>query len=159
MSGMFIQKVFHIHRSLAETRTQLAHLGAFRRQLTGVETAVITDEGVGQFACILPRGLRVHCVLVELPTADPNQVLFQSTAGNIDLSGLIEFTPVRDNLTEVQITLEYGFKSPLASLCDRVFRCVEQFFLRQLAAAQVQVEGALAAARSGVASHLPQLAQ
>jgi uncharacterized membrane protein len=156
---MFIQKVLHIHRSLNETRAQLASLASFRRQLPGVATAVITQDGVGQFDCALPRGLRVHGVLVELPTADPNQILFQSTTGNVDLSGLVEFTPVRDNLTEVQITVDYGFKSPLAAMRDRVFRCVEQFFLRQLAAAQVQVEGALAAARSGVAPHLPHLAR
>jgi hypothetical protein len=156
---MFIQKVLHIHRSLDETRSQLAHLASFRRQLPGVETAVIADGGVGQFDCALPRGLRVHCVLVELPTPDPNQILFQSTTGNVELSGLVEFAPVRDNLTEVQITLEYVFKSPMSALRDRLFRCVEQFFQRQLAAAQVQVEGALAAARSGVASHLPQLAR
>ena len=143
---MFIQKVLHIHRSLDETRAQLSNLASF-------------ENGVGQFDCPLPRGLRVHGVLVELPTADPNQILFQSTTGNVELSGLIEFTPVRENLTEVQLTMEYGFKSPLAAMCDRLFRCVEQFFQRQLAAAQVQVEGALAAARSGVASHLPQLAQ
>lgn len=156
---MFIQKVLHIHRSLDETRAQLSNLASFRRQLPGVATAVISENGVGQFDCALPRGLRVHCVLVELPTADPNQILFQSTTGNVELSGLLEFTPVRENLTEVQLTMEYGFKSPLAALCDRLFRCVEQFFQRQLAAAQVQVEGALAAARSGVASRLPQLAQ
>ncbi|HEV7405480.1 MAG TPA: SRPBCC family protein [Chthoniobacteraceae bacterium] len=151
---MFIQKVLHIHRSLDETRAQLANLAGLRRRLPGVETAVITEDGTGQFDCALPRGLRVHCVLVELPTADPNQILFQSTTGNVDLSGLLEFTPVRENLTEVQITLEYGFKSPLAAICDRLFRCVEAFFLRQLAATQVQIEGALAVARNGVASQL-----
>ncbi len=151
---MFIQKVLHIHRSLEETRTQLSNLSEFRGQLPGV-----AEHGGGEFDCALPRGLHVHCVLVELPTADPNQILFQSTTGNVDLSGLIEFTPVRDNLTEVQITMEYGFKSPLAATCDCLFRCVEQFFQRQLAAAQVQVEGALAAARIGVAPRLPQPAQ
>lgn len=156
---MFIQKVLHIHRSLDETRAQLSNLASFRRQLPGVEKAVITEDGVAQFDCVLPRGLRVHCVLVELPTNDPNQLLFQSTTGNVELSGLIEFTPVRENLTEVQITMEYTLESPMAAVCDRLFRCVEQFFHRQLAAAQVQVEGALAAARSGVASHLPQLAR
>jgi hypothetical protein len=156
---MFIQKVLHIHRSLDETRTQLSNLAGFRRPLSGGKTAVISEDGAGQFDCALPRGLRVHGVLVELPTADPNQILFQSTAGNVDLSGLIEFTPVRETLTEVQITMEYGFRSPMAAVCDRLFRCVERFFLRQLAAAQIQVEGALAAARSGAPSHLPQLAQ
>jgi uncharacterized membrane protein len=156
---MFIQKVLHIHRSLDQTRAQLSNLAALRRQVPGVKTAVLSEDGAGQFDCALPRGLRVHAVLVELPTADPNQILFQSTAGNVDLSGLIEFTPVRETLTEVQITMEYGFKSPMAAVCDRLFRCVEQFFQRQLAAAQVQVEGTLAAARSGVDSHLPQLAE
>jgi uncharacterized membrane protein len=158
MTRMFIQKVLHIHRSLDETRANLSKLSSFRPQLPGVETAVITGDGTGQFDCTLPHGLRVHCVLVELPTPDPNQVLFQSTTGNVELSGLIEFEAVRDNLTEVQITMEYGFKSPMAAVCDRLSRCVEEFFLRQLSAAQVQVEGALAAARSGVAP-LPQAAQ
>src|SRR3954470_5997155 len=107
---MFIQKVLHIHRSLEETRAQLSKLPTLCPQFSGLDKAVVTEDGVGQFDCALPHGLRAHCVLVELPTADPNQVLFQSTAGNVELSGLIEFAPVRDNLTEVQITMEYGFK-------------------------------------------------
>src|SRR4051794_26728528 len=108
---MFIQKIFHVHSPLAETKTRLSRVQAYRAHLQGVRKALVTAEGVGQFDCALSRGLRAHCVLVELPTGEENQILFKSTTGNVNLAGVIEFVPIRENLTEVQLTIEYGFRS------------------------------------------------
>jgi uncharacterized membrane protein len=141
---MFIQKILHVHRSLAETKTRLSNISTLRRYLSGVDKAVVTADGVGQFACVLPSGISAHCVLVGLPTEDDNQVLFQSTTGNVTVAGLIEFVQIRENLTEVQLTLEYTFSSVFAKLVDRCFKSVDRFFQRQFATLQMQLEGSYA---------------
>jgi len=129
---MFIQKIFHIRRGLQETKSALTKIHSYGRQLEGVRTAVITADGAGQFDCEFPSGFRAHCVLVELPTEDENQTLFQSTAGNMEVSGLVEFIPIRDNLTEVQLTMECSFKSAVHGFLDIVTNGAEHFFNRQL---------------------------
>ena len=137
---MLIQKIFHVHSPVSEAKARLSRMHAFRGQLPDVETAVVTADGIGQFACALSHGLRAHCVLVELPTEDANQVLFHSTTGNVKLAGLVEYVAIRENLTEVQLTLDYGFCSPVQTLLDRLFRTVDRFFQRQLAALQPYLE-------------------
>ena len=149
---MFIQKIFHIHHNVAETKARLAKVAHLTRYLGGVKKAVLTADGVGQFACELPKGLQAHCVVVGLPTDDENQVLFQSTTGNLNVAGLIEYVPVKENLTEVQLTLEYSFTSPLSGLLDRMGHCMERFLQRQLAAIRIGVEGSYAFAPQGSAS-------
>jgi hypothetical protein len=160
---MLIQKVFHVRHGLEETKTALRNVHLYRRQLNGLKKAVLTSDGVGQFDCEMPSGVRAHCVVAELPTADPNQALFQSTAGNVEISGLIEFIPVRDNLTEVQLTFEYSFKSAVHVLLDRVTNCTEHFLVSQLQRLEAWLDSAAARLGGEVSphftAHLPQLAQ
>lgn len=138
---MLIQKIFHVHQNLEETKVRLASVRGYRRALAGVEKAVITADGVGQFDFALSHGLHAHFVLVELPTPDPDQVLFRSTAGNMHLSGLIEFFPIKDDLTEVQITVQYAFKSPMHAIIDAMSHTVEQFLHQQLRRLQAHFDG------------------
>lgn len=160
---MFIQKVFHVRRGLEETKALLTKVHLYRRQLDGVKTAVLTADGVGQFDCELPGGFRAHCVLVELPTNDSNQTLFQSTAGNLEISGLVEFISIRDNLTEVQMTLECTFKSTVYSILEAATNGVEQFLNRQLCRVESWLDSnaTFLPAESGTqfAAHLPQFAR
>jgi len=158
---MLIQKIFHVHSPLSETKGRLSRMHAYRPQLAGVRKAVVTSDGVGQFDCELSHGLRAHCVLVELPTGEPNQILFRSTTGNVNLAGVVEFVPIRENLTEVQLTIEYGFRSPIHNLLNRLFKCVDSFLHRQLATLQSFLEGpfSLPAHVRPVTAHLPQLAR
>jgi hypothetical protein len=69
---------------------------------------------------------------VELPTNDSNQTLFHSTAGNMELSGLVEFIAIRENLTEVQLTVECSFKSTVYAFLNAATNGMEQFLNRQL---------------------------
>ena len=139
---MLIQKIFHVHQGLQETKARLAHVQGYRQYLEGVRKAVITDDGVAQFDCVIPDGgFRAHMVLVELPTGDENQVLFRSTAGNIELSGLLEFFPIKENLTEVQLTLEYSLRSPVHSIFNVFTASLERFMNRQLRRVQSILNG------------------
>src|SRR4051794_10117202 len=112
---MLIQKIFHLPHNASEARARLARIHALRKLLPGLGKAVMNADGVAQFDCRLAHGVRAHCVVVALPTPQSDQVLFKSTAGNIRVAGLIEFVPVRKNLTEVQLTIEYAFSSLLAA--------------------------------------------
>jgi hypothetical protein len=139
---MLIQKIFHVHQGLEETKARLAHVQNYRQYLEGVRKAVITEDGVAQFDCVLPDGgFRAHMVLVELPTQDENQVLFRSTAGNVEVSGLLEFFPIKDNLTEVQLTLDYSLRSPFASIFNAFTAPLERFMNRQLRRLQEILNG------------------
>jgi len=67
-----------------------------------------------------------------LPTDDKHQVLFRSTGGGTELCGLMELLPVRDHLTEVQLTLEYEIPSPLGRALDRLLGMMNRRVNRQI---------------------------
>jgi hypothetical protein len=48
--------------------------------------------------------------------------------GNAEVAGMIEFFPIRPNLTEVVLTLDYDAMSPLQKACDTL----DRFLNRQL---------------------------
>jgi hypothetical protein len=54
---------------------------------------------------------------------------------------MIEFCQVRENLTEVQITLDYTIKSPIHSVLDAVTASVDRFVNQQLRRIQGHFEG------------------
>lgn len=138
---MLLQKIIHVHQGIEETKSRLANLHSFRRHFEGVQKALITADGVAQFDCTIANGFRAHFVLVELPTSEENQVFFRSTAGNMDVAGLIEFFEIRPGLTEVQLTLEYSIKSPFHGIIDSITGGVERFVNRQLRRLQAVLDG------------------
>lgn len=162
---MFIQKIFHIHQSVDETKSRLSNLQIYRRHLEGFKKAIVTADGVAQFDGVTSNGFHAHAVVVELPTEEPNQVLFSSTAGNVELAGLLEFFPVKDDLTEVQLTLEYAIKSPVHSVLDAVTASMERFISKGIANLAAAVNGspnvAVPSCKSSPArflAHLPDFA-
>ena len=138
---MLIQKVFHVHQNTEETKTRLANLHGYRRELEGFRKAVVTADGVGHFDFTTGNGFEAQFSAAELPSEDPDQVLFQSTEGNIEVAGMIEFVAIRENLTEVQITLDYTIKSPIHSILDAVTASVDRFVNQQLRRIQGHFEG------------------
>jgi hypothetical protein len=160
---MLLQKTFHIHKDISATKTRLANLQYYRRHLEGVEKAVITADGVAQFEFVAGNGFHGHFVTAELPTEDANQVLFQTTAGNVEIAGLIEFFEVRADLTEVQLTAEYTIKSPVHRLLDRLTGGIERFVNSQLRRLQAALDNAPFPApavkkeRRSFSAHLTQL--
>ena len=147
---MLIQKIFHVHQGLEETEKHLGDLHSLRRVLQGVELAV--GNGSAHVEFVTGAGFRGDMELVQLPCDEPNQRLFRSANGNIDLCGLIELYPVRPDLTEVQLTVEYAIKSPMYSLLDTITSSVDRFVNRQLRRVQAQFVGA---SRSLIGSDTP----
>ncbi len=139
---MLIQKIFHVHQDLQHTKERLARVQSYRPYLDGVQEAVIAEDGSAQFECVMPEnGFRAQLAVVELPTDDENQVLFRSTAGNVELAGLIEFFPIKDNLTEVQLTLEYSLRSASHSIFETFTGSLERLVNRQLRRVQAVLDG------------------
>jgi len=138
---MLIQKVFHVHHNLDETKSRLANLHGYRRELEGFRKAVVTSDGVGHFEFTTGNAFSAQVEMTELPCADSNQVLFRSNGGNMEVAGLIEFVPVREQLTEIQLTIEYAIKAPMHSMLDAVTGSVDRFVNRQLRCIQGHFEG------------------
>jgi len=117
---MIIQKVLHANLTLTETREKLLNLWAYRRFLEGVEAACIRDDGHSNWNISLSNGLSVMCELEHSEGDQPNQILFRSLDGNVDLAGVIELTEIRRGLTQIDLLLEYDFQSPIARVVDRM---------------------------------------
>jgi uncharacterized membrane protein len=156
---MLLQKIFHVRRNLAETKASLGNLHQYRRHLEGVQKALVTADGVAQFDFVTNTGFRAHFVATELPADDENQILFKSTAGNVDAAGLIEFYEIRPGLTEVQITVEYSIGSALQRVIDGLTSGFERYLNRQVRRLQAALDGAPMPLRSSAKNFgfVPQL--
>ena len=142
---MLIQKTFHIHQSVAETRKRLANVNSYRHQLIGVQTATLSADGVGHFHFWTRSGRTVSVDLAEVPDEVPDRVLFRSVGGNADVVGMVEFFEVKENLTEIMLTVDYTLKSTLHRMADRVMLGVDHFLNRQLEQIQMHFDGIHAA--------------
>jgi uncharacterized membrane protein len=140
---MLINKIFHLHQPLPEARQCLRELGTWSgcpENEAEVRCSLIEPEGIGRFEVNSPLGQRVSADIQEVPGDDPNRILFRSVGGNIELAGIVELFPIRPNLTEVSITLDYEPVSPL----QKVFGTLDRFLNRQLA----RIEGCMERART-----------
>ena len=75
-----------------------------------------------------------------MPGDDPNRILFRSVDGTVELAGMIELFPIRPNLTEAVLTVEYEALSPLQKAIDAMSIALDRFLNRQLA----RIEGCMA---------------
>lgn len=138
---MMIEKIFHVHQDLEATRGELSNFHGLRRVLQNVNATRPGSNGTAQLEFVTGNGFHGEVELELLPANDSNQTLFRSTGGNIEVAGLIEFIPIRDNLTEVQLTVEYAIASPMHSVLDAVTASVDRFVTRQLRRIQVHLDG------------------
>jgi hypothetical protein len=137
---MFFQKVFHVRQPLVETRRQLTSLASFRGRLPGLKKAEVSKAGA-QIECTVDPRLDLHAILVELPTDEENQVVFQSTVGNVRVAGLIALTAIRPGVTEVMLAVDYSLCSIAGKLVDFCTRCVERYVENLLRALQGCLNG------------------
>lgn len=138
---MLIQKTFHVHQPLTATKARLSNLRSFRRVLEGVREAASRSEGVLRLECKVGHGFTAIVELLEIPTDDKTQTLFRSVDGNMELVGLVEYFEVKDDLTEVQITLDYSIHSSFHSALDSISASVERFVNRQLRRVRAHLAG------------------
>ena len=129
---MLIQKTFHLGMKGDIAREKLLNLREYRNDFTDVEQATVNADGVAHFEFRLRYGVPGKVDLVRAPGDNPAQVLFRSRDGNMDVLGVLEFFEIKPDLTEVVLTLDYSFTSPLLRLIDYFSHGMERFIDQQL---------------------------
>src|SRR3979409_1655059 len=98
---MLLQKTLHMNQPLDECKSRLASIQTYRRQFVMVTKATVTSSKTVDFSFRGPLGFEARTVLLSADSDNPNQAAFESTGGNIDLMGIVDFTEIRPNCTEV----------------------------------------------------------
>jgi hypothetical protein len=144
---MLINKIFHLRQPVTEARERLRELGTWNNPEDDAEVrfSLIEAEAIGRFEFRTRQGQHVSADLQEVPDDDSNRILFRSVGGDVELAGVIELFPIRPNLTEAVLTLDYETHSPF----HKAFGALDRFLNRQLA----RIEGCMQRARSASATN------
>src|SRR3954470_5377548 len=138
---MLLQKTLHMNQSLDECKHRLASIQSYRRQFVMVTKATVTSSKTVDFSFRGPLGFEARTVLLSVESDAPDQFAFESTGGNIDVMGLVEFSEIRPNCTEVTLALHYEIKNKLFAWLDRRFHFVDAFVNSELRSIRAHFEG------------------
>src|SRR5215211_1883527 len=94
---MLLQKTLHMSQSLDECKSRLASIQSYRRQFVMVTKATVTSSKTVDFSFRGPLGFEARTVLLSVESDAPDQFAFESSGGNLDVMGLVEFTEIRPN--------------------------------------------------------------
>lgn len=144
---MLLQKTLHMSQSLAECKTRLGSIQSYRRQFLMVTKATVTSSKTVDFSFRGPVGFEARTVLLSVESETPDQFAFESTGGNIDLMGLVDFSEIRPNFTEVTLAVHYEIKNKVFAWLDRHFRFVDAFLTSELRSIRAHFEGIAAPVR------------
>lgn len=128
-------------QSLAECKNRLSSIQSYRRQFVMVTKATVTSSKTVDFSFRGPLGFRARTVLVAAESDSPDQFAFESSGGNIDLMGLVDFTEIRPNCTEVTLAVHYDIKNKLFAWLDRRFNFIDAFLNSELRSIRSHFEG------------------
>jgi hypothetical protein len=128
---MLTSKIFHLHESLPDARERLHKFGTWdaSQSDSDAQCALLETQGISHFELKTAHGHAISADIKEIPSDDPDRILFRSVAGTLELAGLIELYEIRPNLTEAVLTLDYEPISPL----QKAFDSLDRFLNRQLA--------------------------
>jgi hypothetical protein len=127
-------------QSLAECKTRLSSIQSYRRQFVMVTKATVTSSKTVDFSFRGPLGFQARTVLLAADSDSADQFAFESTGGNIDLMGLVDFAQVRPNCTEVTLAVHYDIKNKIFAWLDRRFRFVDAFINSELRSIRAHFE-------------------
>ena len=130
-----------MNQSLDECKTRLASIQSYRRQFVMVTKATVTSSKTVDFCFRGPLGFQAHTVLMAADSDSPDQIGFESTGGNIDVMGLVEFTQIRPRCTEVTLAVHYEIKNKFFAWLDRKLRFVDAFLNSELRSIRAHFEG------------------
>ena len=147
---MMLHKIFHMNQSVSETKRRLANVGSYRHHLDGVEKADLAGNGMSHWSLALPLGFRADLVLTEVASEQPDTLVFKSVEGDLEIMGMVSFHAIKNNLTEVDVVINYESASPMFRLLDRMLSIGDHFFINQLRRVRAHFEG--------IATPAPQLA-
>lgn len=128
-------------QSLDECKTRLSSIQSYRRQFVMVTKATVTSSKTVDFSFRGPLGFEARTVLLSAESDNPDQFAFESTGGNIDLMGIVDFAEIRANCTEVTLAVHYDIKNKLFAWLDRHFRFVDAFVTSEMRSIRAHFEG------------------
>ncbi len=143
---MLLQKPLHMSHSLAECKSRLSSIQSYRRQFVMVTKATVTSSKTVDFSFRGPLGFEARTVLLAAESDNANQAVFESTGGNIDLMGIVDFSEIRPDCTEVTLAVHYEIKNTLFAWLDRHFHFVDAFATSELRSIRAHFEGIAAPA-------------
>ena len=129
---MLLQKTLHMSQPVSECNARLASIQSYRRQFLMVTRATVTSSKTVDFSFRSPIGFEVHTVLLSVESDAPNQYAFESAGGNIGLMGIVDFTEIRPNCTEVTLAVHYEIRNKLFAWLDRRLGFVDTFVTAEL---------------------------
>ena len=138
---MLLEKTLHMSQPLAECKARLASIQSYRRQFLMVTKATVTSSKTVDFSFRGPVGFQARTVLLAIDSESPDQCAFESVGGNIDLMGLVDFTEIRQNCTEVTLAVHYEIKNKLFAWLDRRLHFVDAFVTAELRSVRAHFEG------------------
>jgi hypothetical protein len=138
---MLLEKTLHMSQPLAECKARLASIQSYRRQFLMVTKATVTSSKTVDFSFRGPLGFQARTVLLAIDSDSPDQCAFESVGGNIDLMGLVDFTEIRPNCTEVTLAVDYEIKNKLFAWIDRRLNFVDTFVTAELRSIRSHFEG------------------
>ncbi len=147
---MLLQKTLHMNEPLAECRARLASIQSYRRQFLMITKATLTSSKTIDFSFRGPFGFKANTVLLAAESESPEEFAFESVGGNIEMMGLIDFTEIRPNCTEVTLALHYEIKNKLFAWLDRHLHFMDAFVTGELRSIRAHFERTVAPHREYV---------
>src|SRR5436190_22782892 len=98
---MLLQKTLHMSQPLAECKARLSSIQSYRRQFLMVTKATVTSSKTVDFSFRGPFGFQARTILSAIDNDSSDEYAFESTGGNMDIMGLVEFSEIRPRCTEV----------------------------------------------------------
>jgi hypothetical protein len=138
---MLLQKTLHMSQSLAECKARLSSIQSYRRQFLMVTKATVTSSKTVDFSFRGPLGFQARTVVLTVDSESPDEYAFESVGGNLDLMGLVDFTEIRPQCTEVTLAVHYEIKNKLFAWVDRRLHFVDAFLNSELRSIRAHFEG------------------
>jgi hypothetical protein len=138
---MLLQKTLHMSQSAAECKSRLSSIQSYRRQFVMVTKATVTSSKTVDFSFRGPLGFEARTVLLSAESDNPDQFAFESTGGNIELMGIVDFAEIKPNCTEVTLAVHYNIKNKLFAWLDRRFGFVDAFVTSEMRSIRAHFEG------------------
>jgi hypothetical protein len=138
---MLLEKTFHMSQPSAESKARLTSIQSYKRQFVMVTKATVTSSKTVDFSFRGPLGFDARTTLLAVESESPDQFAFESAGGNIDVLGLVDFTEIRPNCTEITLAIHYRIKNRLFAWLDRKFGFVDTFVNAELRSIRAHFEG------------------
>jgi hypothetical protein len=128
-------------QSLAECKARLASIQSYRRQFLMVTKATVTSSKTVDFSFRGPFGFQARTVLLSVDSESADEFAFESVGGNIELMGLVDFSEIRPQCTEVTLAVHYEIKNKFFAWLDRRVHFVDAFVNSELRSIRSHFEG------------------